>query len=76
MAEATKDTREKKPGFFARLKKSIRDMRGETRKVVWPTKKQTLHNTVVVLTFMLIMAVFIGALDTALSAIIRLGVGA
>lgn len=73
MAEEIKD---KKPGFFARVGKSIRDMRGEMRKVVWPTKKQTLHNTVVVLIFMLVMAVFIGLLDTGLSALIRLAVGA
>ena len=27
---------EKKPGFFARISRSLRDMRGEMKKVVWP----------------------------------------
>ena len=31
---------EKKPGFFARISRSFRDMKGEMKKVVWPSKKQ------------------------------------
>lgn len=71
MAEA-----EKKPGIFSRIGRSFRDMRGEVKKVVWPSKKQTLNNTGVVLVFMAIMAVVIGVFDTVLAAIIRLLVGA
>ena len=74
MSEATKDN--KKPGFFSRMGKSFRDMRGEMKKVVWPSKKTTLNNTVIVLIFMVIMAVLIGVFDTALSWLIRLLVGA
>ena len=61
-----------KTGFVAKITKSFRDMRGEMKKVVWPSRKQTINNTVVVLVFMAIMAVIIGLFDTGLSAIIRL----
>lgn len=69
------DAKDKKPGIIARMARSIRDMRGEMKKVIWPTRKQTFNNTGVVLVFMAIMAVFIGLFDTGLSALVRLAVG-
>lgn len=69
------DAKEKKAGFFTRMGKSLRDMRGEMKKVVWPSWKQTLNNTGIVFVFMAIMAVFIGLFDTGLSALIKLLVG-
>lgn len=62
---------DKKPGFFARISRSIRDMRGEMKKVVWPSKKQIVNNTLVVLAAIIISAVFIGGLDTVLGMIVR-----
>ena len=72
MAEAAKE----KKGIAARMKKSVRDMRGELKRVVWPSKKQAINNTGIVLIFMAIMAVIIGVFDTALTALIRLFLGA
>ena len=66
---------EKKPGFFARIYRSLRDMRGELKKVVWPSKKQILNNTLVVLAAILISAVFIGGLDAILGTVIRAALG-
>lgn len=62
---------EKKPGFFARMSRSFRDMRGEMKKVVWPTKKQVINNTLVVMTAVAISAIFIGGLDSILGLIVR-----
>jgi len=62
---------EKKPGFFARMSRSFRDMRGEMKKVVWPTKKQVINNTLVVMAAVAISAIFIGGLDSILGLIIR-----
>lgn len=73
MAQATEKG---KPNFFQRIIRNVRDMAGEMKRVVWPSKKQTLNNTVVVLAFMAVMAVFIGLFDLGLSALIRLLVGA
>ena len=33
---------EKKPGFFARMSRSIRDMKGELKKVVWPRDRKSV----------------------------------
>ena len=62
---------EKKPGFFGRISRSFRDMKGELKKVVWPSKKQILNNTGVVLIAIIISAVFIGGLDSILGLIVR-----
>ena len=62
---------EKKPGLFARISRSLRDIRGEMKKVVWPSKKQVVNNTLVVMAAVAISAVFIGGLDSILGLVIR-----
>ena len=66
---------EKKPGFFAKISRSLRDMKGELKKVVWPTKKQIVNNTAVVIAAIAVSAVFIGGLDSILGLIIRFALG-
>ena len=39
----------KKPGVFARIGKWFKDMRSELKKVQWPTRKQTVNNTLIVI---------------------------
>ena len=56
----------KKPGFFARIGRSFRDMKGEMKKVVWPTKKQIINNTLIVLAFVAVSGLFIAGLDLVL----------
>ncbi|HAN44222.1 MAG TPA: preprotein translocase subunit SecE [Ruminococcaceae bacterium] len=56
----------------AAVGRSFKDMKGEVKKVVWPTKKQIINNTGIVLFFMAISAVIIGGLDTILSLIVNL----
>ena len=61
MAEA------KKENFFARAGKRIsrwfREMKSELKKVVWPTKKQTLNNVVVAAVVMVASGIVIWAFD-------------
>ncbi len=40
---------EKKPGLFKRIGKWFREMRSELKKVIWPTPKQLLNNTLIAL---------------------------
>ncbi|MEG1943311.1 MAG: preprotein translocase subunit SecE [Angelakisella sp.] len=61
----------KKPGFFARISRSFRDMKGEMKKVVWPTKKQVINNTLIVLAFVAVSGVFVWGLDSILSLAIK-----
>ena len=60
MAEETKA---KKPGLFARIVKWFRELKSECRKIVWPTREQTINNTLVVLASVVIIGIFIWVLD-------------
>ncbi|MBQ9087138.1 MAG: preprotein translocase subunit SecE [Clostridia bacterium] len=55
---------EKKKG---RLKEAWRGFKSEVKKIVWPSWKQVLKNTFVVLVVVVICAIIIGALDYAFS---------
>ena len=52
-----------KPGFFQRVGKWFREMKSELAKVVWPSRKQLINNTVVSLVVMLISALGIWGFD-------------
>ena len=62
--------KEKKPGFFSRIGKWFRDLKSECKKIVWPTRKQTMKNTAIVIATVLVVGVFIWVLD----AIFNLGI--
>ena len=63
-----KPVKEKKKG---RIKEAWRGFKSEVKKIVWPSWKQVLKNTFVVLVIVLICAVIIAALDYAFSGGIR-----
>ncbi|MCL2226168.1 MAG: preprotein translocase subunit SecE [Oscillospiraceae bacterium] len=46
-----------------RLARWFREMRSELKKVVWPTPKQTVNNTIVALVVMGVSAIVVWALD-------------
>ena len=48
---------------WGKVKKWFRDMKGELKKVIWPTKKQVVNNTLVALVVMLVAAVCIWGFD-------------
>lgn len=41
----------------------IKDSKTELKKVTWPTKKQTVNHTILVIGFSLAVATFLGILD-------------
>ena len=53
----------KKLGFFERIKKFFRETKSELKKVVYPTPKQLINNTAVVLLCVLIVGIFVWVLD-------------
>ncbi|MEE0434159.1 MAG: preprotein translocase subunit SecE [Peptococcaceae bacterium] len=71
-AEANKKAKEKKPGFFARLKKSWKLGFGEMKKVHWPTRKEVTTYTGVVLVTVAIITVLIWAVDSGITALFSL----
>ena len=74
--QAKKDKKsEKKPGFFARVGKWFRDMKSELKKVQWPTRKQTINNTLIVIACVIVVGIFIGLFDLVAQEGIRLLLG-
>ena len=74
-----KKTSGKKPSFFARLLSglhrvfilSFTNMAAELKKVSWPNRKDLTNYSIVVISFMLLMAVLIGLLDLGTSSLLR-----
>ena len=54
----------KKEGIFRRIGKAIKGTKAEFKKVVWPTKKQLLNNTLIVIAALIIIGLVIFGLDT------------
>ena len=50
-------------------------VRNEARKVVWPTRKETITTAIMVLIMTLLLALFFLAVDGALAATVRFLIG-
>ena len=59
--------KEKKPNFFVRSGKRIvkwaRDLKSEMKKIVWPTGKQVINNTLIDIACIFVIGVFVWVLD-------------
>ena len=55
-----------------RIARFFRDYKGEIKKIVWPTGKSVLRNTLVVLAMCLIVGAFIWLLDWGMSELVKL----
>jgi preprotein translocase subunit SecE len=58
-------------GYIDKGLQFLREVKVELKKVVWPTRKQTIGSTVVVLILVMIISVFLGVVDIGLSSLIR-----
>jgi preprotein translocase subunit SecE len=58
--------------FFKRIGKFISEVRGELKKVNWPTKREFSVFTGIVLSAVLVIGVFFWVLDTIFLAILQL----
>jgi preprotein translocase subunit SecE len=58
--------------FITRAIQFLREVRVELKKVTWPSRKQTIGSTAVVLIIVLIVSVFLSVADIGLSSLIRL----
>ena len=61
----------KKLSFFKKVAKWWREMKSELKKVIWPTPKQTLNNTIAALVVMAISAIVIWGFDEIAQMIVR-----
>ena len=71
-----------KPGFFTRAKNWIvalpgriatafKNMAAELKKVAWPSKKDLINYSVLVIAFVVVLAVIVGLLDTGSSLLVK-----
>ncbi len=51
------------------------DSRTEVRKVVWPSRQETLQTLLIIVIFVLVMALFLWAVDSVLFMIVRYATG-
>lgn len=58
--------------YFGNWIQFLREVKVELSRVTWPSRKQTLGSTAVVLVFVFVIAIFLGLVDLALSSLVRL----
>lgn len=61
--------------LFEKVKNFLKEAKVELKKVTWPTPKQTLASTSVVIIVVVIVSLFLGIVDFGISKIIRLTLG-
>jgi len=50
-------------GFFKKIKTFLKEVWLELKKVNWPTKKETIKYTLIVIVTTVVVALFLGAVD-------------
>jgi preprotein translocase subunit SecE len=73
--KVTKKSDETQTPWWERLRQYLREVVYELRRVVWPSRKETLGSTSVVLVIVIICGIFLGIVDLILSRLIRIFVG-
>ncbi len=71
-SKASKDSKGKKPN---KVVKFLKDLKSESKKIVWPSKKTVLNNTGIVLATMVAVGVFIWGFDLGLTALLKFIIG-
>jgi preprotein translocase subunit SecE len=56
--------------FFGRGVQFLREVKIELKKVTWPSRKQTLGSTAVVIVLVIVISFFLGLVDLGLSSLI------
>lgn len=62
----------KKNSIFSGIARWMRELKSEIKKVVWPTPKQVIKNTLIVIATVLVVGVFVWTIDLAFSLIRQL----
>ena len=75
MEKSAEKSGKKKPSWFKRawngLNRWFREMKSELKKVVWPTRKQVMKNTVVAVTVMVVSGIVLWAFDQVAMLVVQ-----
>jgi preprotein translocase subunit SecE len=58
--------------MFKKIKDFFKEVKIELRKVVFPTRQEVVGSTKVLIVMVLIVAIFLGAIDLLLSKLVRI----
>jgi preprotein translocase subunit SecE len=58
--------------FFEKSLQFLREVKVELKKVTWPSRKQTMGSTAVVIILVMIISLFLGIVDIGLSSLFRI----
>ncbi len=58
--------KDKKPNIFQRFVQYLRDVRVELKRVIWPTRREVLNSSLVVISALLFFGVLIYLVDTGI----------
>jgi len=58
--------------YFGTWIQFLREVKTELLKVTWPSRKETVATTIVVIVFVLVISIFLGVIDIGLSSLVRL----
>lgn len=58
--------------FIEKALQFLREVKVELKKVTWPSRKQTMGSTLVVIILVMIISLFLGVVDISLSSLIQL----
>ena len=67
-----KQPQSKGGGFLAGPRRFAKDVRGELRRVSWPDRDQLRQSTAVVLIIVIVLAVYVAAVDFVFQNLVRL----
>ncbi|WP_319258624.1 preprotein translocase subunit SecE [Desulfosarcina sp.] len=67
----SKPTAVKEKTFIDKGLQFLREVKVELKKVTWPSRKQTMGSTLVVLVIVTIISLFLGLVDAGLSGLVR-----
>jgi preprotein translocase subunit SecE len=63
MSTAMADTAAAKPSVVQRMNRYFKDVRGEMRRVVWPTRSEVINSSVVVIVTLIFFVLFTFVID-------------
>ena len=66
MAEKNEVKKAKKPGFFAKLRQKLKNLKSEFKKITWASKKATFKSFGLVIVSILVIALVLGLVDFGL----------
>ena len=64
-----------KDGIFSRLSRFFREVIAELGKVIWPTRKELISYTIIVIVFVSIMVALVAGLDVGFAKLVVLVFG-